>query len=272
LTDDHDKALRASILENMGAAVSGGYGAALLAMSDRQIAEDLQARGNLEDEEIEAMLPHIEEWRKSMAGRELPEGDEELSEEEIADAFRAQLQEQLGDSARVEGPVFVRGGRGLSALLGRLGGGGDEAPSRKARQFDVMQGAADNLTGLLNSDKCDQYQPSEREWTSIPGAHAPMFSACASEVRGSDQHVYVLARDADISLKWRFWSLCPASEMSAPIIILGDEKRARHRADLMMDLANAKLGQADFYAMATGTPVKKRRKTTEAAAPGEQKH
>jgi hypothetical protein len=74
---------------------------------------------------------------------------------------------------------------------------------------------------------------------------------------GTDQHVYVLARDEGLSLKWRLWSLCPSVELATPMIVLGDVKRALHRFNIFIDLANNKLSREDFYVLATGKPAEK---------------
>jgi hypothetical protein len=263
LTEESD--LRENILESLAGAVSNGYASTLLTWTDAEIAQDMiDFASDLEDETIEAMVPHIAEWRRSMADKEIPGGEDDGDDGGV----RERIAEMLGgEEAAVLGPFRVGSDGGLLRQL--MGGEGqsEKPASDKARQVDKMIEAASNIGELLNADRLDSYAPTDRPSASVPGAHAPAFAICAEEVRGADQHVYVLARDQDTSLRWRLWSLCPVSELATPVIVLGDEKRALHRANLLIDLANNRLGREEFYALATGRPPQGKR-----AAPDPKAH
>jgi hypothetical protein len=249
LTDDAE--LRTTVLENLEGAVANGYASTLLTWTDAEIAQDMiNFGGDLEDQTVEAMVPHIAEWRKSMADREIPEGDDDNND----------LAEMLGGrGARVVGPIMATGG-----MLRQLLGGGEQEqvrpPSKKAQMIDQMLESAENIGELLNMDRCDGYTPTDRPVVSVPGAHAPTFAVCDADAEGTDQHVYVLARDEGLSLKWRLWSLCPSVELATPMIVIGDVKRALHRLNIFIDLANNKLSREDFYVLATGKPAEKTKK------------
>jgi hypothetical protein len=258
LTDDAE--LRTTILESLEGAVSNGYAGTLLTWTDEEIAQDMiDFASDLEDQTVEAMVPHIAEWRKSMADREIPEGDDDNDD----------LAEMLGGhGARVVGPIMASGG-----MLRQLFGGGGEQeqgpPSKKARLIDTMLDSAESLSALLNADRCDEITPTERTWAPVPGAQSKAFVICAEEAKSQlDQHVYVLHQDQDTSLLWRFWTLCPNVELGASFNIFGDEKRALHRANIVIDIANNRIAKDDFAAMATGKPVKKRKRQAAARPAG----
>jgi hypothetical protein len=252
LTEESE--LRQNILESLAGAVSNGYAATLLTWTDEEIAEDMQSyASDLEDAEVEAMVPHIAEWRRSMADKEIPGGEDDGGD----GGFGERLSEMLeSGGAAIAGPFRLGSGGGLFQQLMSGGQRQSEKPaSDEARQIDLMLEASENLGGLLNADRLDSYVPTERTSASIPGAHAPAFAICDEHAKGTDQHVYVLHRDEDTSLKWRLWSLCPNVELATPVILFGDEKRALHRANILIDLANDRLDRKEFYALATGKPV-----------------